>query len=424
MRAAIEWSHRLLDSGEQVLFARLGVFVGGADLEAVESVCGDVATLDALASLVEKSLLRQHGTETPRFAMLEVLREFALEQLRAMGEDEGVRRRHAQHFRAFVDEAETPLSGPDQGRWLDRLEADHANLRGAIAYAQDSGDGGTAVELAAGMRRFWYVHGYAEEGLRVLESVLAAAPDAPPLARNKALNGAAMLASERGDYAAAGRFLEESLAIAEQLGDPHRMGVAWSNLGNLALYEERWDDARRRYGRALELYRGISPRDEAITLENLGLVAAGAGDLEEAVKLLEEAIDLSTQEEAPREAASARLDLAWVSLARGEVQRARELLVSAWAAFAELTDRANEADCLEGFAAVEVAEGRFDDAARLLGAAEAVRNSIGSVRQPDQDRWVRQIVAALGAELGDRLDAAVNVGRELGADATVALSFE
>jgi tetratricopeptide (TPR) repeat protein len=373
---------------------------------------------------VDNSLLRQYGTERPRFAMLEVLREFALEQLHAIGEEEGVRSRHAAHFCAFVDEAEEPLTGPDQSRWLDRLEEDHANLRAAIAYAQTSGDGATAVHLAAGMRRFWYVHGHAEEGLRVLESVLASAPDASPLARNKALNGAAMLASERGDYSAAGRFLEESLAIAEQLGDPHRMGVASSNLGNLALYEARWDDARSRYGRALELYRDVSPRDEAITLENLGLVAAGAGDLDAAVKLLEEAIELSARHEAPREVASASLDLAWVLLARGDLERAHDLLVAAWATFSEVAGRAKEADCLEAFAALAVAMGRLEDAARLLGAAEAVRHSIGSVRQPDQERWVRPTVETLSAELGDRFAAARSAGRELGPEAAVTLVFE
>jgi predicted ATPase/DNA-binding SARP family transcriptional activator len=421
MRGAIEWSYRLLDSEEQVLFARLGAFVGGAELDAVEFVCGDVATLDGLSSLVDKSLLRQHGAEQPRFAMLEVLREFALEQLRAMGEEDGARRRHAQYYRTFVEAAEGALSGPDQGGWLERLEADHANLRAAISHAQSSGDGATAVELAAGLRRFWYVHGHLDEGLRVLESVLASAPDAPPLARTKALNGAATLASERGDYAAAQRFLEESLAVAEELGDPIRMGVAASNLGNLALYDERWDDARARYEWALELYRDTSPRDVAITLENLGLAAAGAGDLDEAVRLLEEAIAMSTQHEAPREVASASLDLGWVRLERGELAPARELLVSAWTAFGEVADRANGADCLEALAALAVAEGRPEDAARLLGAADAVRDAIGSVRQPDQDRWAGPTIAAVaGEEHADARDEGVR----LGVEGAMALRFE
>ena len=202
------------------------------------------------------------------------------------------------------------------------------------------------------------------------------------------------------------------------------MGVASSNLGNLALYEERWDDARPRYERALELYRDISPRDEAITLENLGLVAAGAGDLDAAVSLLEESIEMSARHEAPREVASAALDLAWVMLARGDRRRAQELLVSAWATFREFADRANSAACLEAFASLSAAEGRADDAARLLGAAEAVRDAIGSVRQPDQDRWVRPMLGALSAELGDeRFAAACSAGRELGAEAALALVF-
>jgi predicted ATPase/DNA-binding SARP family transcriptional activator len=422
MRAAIEWSYRLLGPEEQLLFARLGVFVRGAELEAIERVCGDVATLDALASLVDKSLLRQYGTERPRFAMLEVLREFALEQLRAMGEEQALRGRHAQYFVELVESAEVPLTGPDQRRWLERLETEHPNLRAAIASAQEADDGVTAIRLAAGLRRFWYVHGHSEEGLRVFGLVLAGSADAPPLTRNKALNGAAMLASERGDYGAARRFLEESLALAEALGDAHRTGVAYSNLGNLALYEERWGEARRLYERALGLYRGVSPRDEAIALQNLGLATAGSGEIDDATALLEQAITLGRGSGALREAAAASVDLAWIEIDRDELDRARELLGQARATFVQLADRTKIADCIEVYAGLAHARRRPDAAARLLGAADALRDSVGSVRQPDQDRWVQRLSAALADSLGaDGLEAAQGAGRTVGLDEALAL---
>ena len=424
MRAAIEWSYRLLDSDEQLLFARFAVFVRGAELDAIESVCGEVATLDGLQSLVDKSLLRQLGLDRPRFSMLEVLRDFALEQLRAMGEVEALRLRHARYFCELAESAEQPLAGPEQKEWLDRLEAEHSNLRAAITYAFESDDAATAVRLAGGLRRFWYVHGPSEEGLRVLESVLAMPGDAPPLARNKALNGAAMLASERGEYAAAARFLEDSLELARELDDPHRMGVALSNLGNLALYERRWDDARRLYEESLPLHRRAgAARDEAIALENLGLAAVGAGNSDEGVKLLEQAIELAQRSEAPREGASASVDLAWVLIERGEPERAASLLAAAHVTFLELADRAKTADCLEGFAGVAVADGRPDEGARLLGAAAAVRDSIGSVRQPDQDLWVQRVLAAAAAALGgDAFEAAYGRARRLGIDEAMALA--
>src|SRR5207244_3010036 len=140
MRAAIEWSYRLLAPDEQLLFARLGVFSGGASLEAIEAVCGDVATLEGLASLVDNSLLRQRGEVEARFVMLETLREYALERLAAVGEEEGLRRRHAQFFLGLARAGELELQGPEQAPWLVRLETDHANLRAAVATAVAGGD--------------------------------------------------------------------------------------------------------------------------------------------------------------------------------------------------------------------------------------------------------------------------------------------
>ena len=421
MRGAIDWSYRLLDPDEQLLFARLGIFVRGAELEAVERVCGDVATLDALESLVDKSLLRQSGTDRPRFTMLEVLREFALEQLHPLGEYDALRRRHGEYFVELVEAAEDPLTGPDQRAWLERLEAEHANLRAAISRAREAGDGEAAVRLAAGLRRFWFVHGHAEEGLRTFEAVLELPGDVAPIARNKALNGAAMLAAERGDYAAARRFLELSVELAEELGDPHRIGVATSNLGNLALYEERWEEAERLYERAIELHRGISPRDQGIALENLGLAVAGAGDLERAAGLLTDAVAVGERTGSLREAASARVALAWVSMERGDTEHAHELLAIAHRTFVELADRGKTAECIEAHAGVAAAEGRAEEAARLLGAADALRESVGSVRQPDQDRWVRRLTARLTVSLDD-FEAAHAAGRATASAQAEALS--
>ncbi len=127
LRAAIEWSHDLLDERERALFARLAVFAGGATLDAAERICG--ADLDTLGSLVDKSLVRADAgsDEGPRFAMLETIRELALERLDE-GSDAGeVRRRHAAYFLDLATSAEDELRGPDQGRWLHRLELELDN---------------------------------------------------------------------------------------------------------------------------------------------------------------------------------------------------------------------------------------------------------------------------------------------------------
>jgi predicted ATPase/DNA-binding SARP family transcriptional activator len=396
MRAAIDWSYRLLNPDEQVLFARLGVFVGGAPLDAVEAVCGDVATLDALQSLLDNSLLRRRDGDEPRFAMLETLREYALEQLAASGEEEAIRRRHVEHFRALLDEAWVPLTGPEQGVWLERLEREHANLRAAVAFAFESGDVETAFELAAGLRRFWYVHGHAEEGLRVYESLLARADAASPLARNKVLNGAAMLASDRGDHARARVFLEESLALAQELGDEHRLGVAYSNLGNIALYEERFDDARVLYERALDFYRAVGGvRDVSIALENLGIATASAGDVEQGIEMVKQAIEHARNRKAPREVATASVDLAWLLLEQDDPESAAPILADARATFEEVGDRAKLADAVEASAGVEIARGHVPEAMLLIDEAAAIRRSIGNVVAPDQARFLRRALARI-----------------------------
>ena len=134
MQAAIAWSYDLLTEAEQAGLRRLAVFIGGFTLEAAEEVCGTDA-LDLIASLVAKSLLRL-GDETgdePRYAMLETLREFALEHLEASGEAEEIRQRHASWCLDFASRGFDALMGSEHRRWLQRMEADHANIRGALA---------------------------------------------------------------------------------------------------------------------------------------------------------------------------------------------------------------------------------------------------------------------------------------------------
>ena len=423
MRGAIEWSYRLLEPDEQLLFARLGVFVDGASLDAVEAVCGDVATLDVLASLVDKSLIRQRGSEEPRYAMLETLREYALEQLAGMGEQEEIQRRHIQCFAGLVGQAEAAIAGREQRLWLDRLETDHANLRLAIETARERGDSADAVAIAGGLRTFWYVHGHAKEGLSVLDTVLVDADGTPALARSKAHNGAAMLASDLGDYAAVRRHLLRSLELAEELGDPLRVGIAQMNLGNVALYEQNWDEAERLYQEALRIYREVGDlREQAIVLEDLGLVALGRGDVEGAIATLEEAIEHARAAEAPHEIGSARLELARVLISRGESERPRRLAADAYDIFSALDARSRIADSLETFAGIAATTAAYDDAARLFGAAEAIRTSIGTVRQADQDRWVDAVLTAIRDGLqDDTFEHERAVGRELDTGAVEAL---
>ncbi len=426
IRAAIDWSYRLLESDEQLLFSRLGIFAGGATLEAIEAVCDDIATLDAITSLVDKRLLGRRSDRSSRFVMLETLREYALEQSAASGETEALRRRHTRYFLEFARGLEEGLDGPEQGRLMERLEADHANLRAAIAAAVADGDGESAVGLAAALRRFWQVHGHVDEGLRALESVADAFPDAPPLDRNKVLNGAGVLLGERGEWAASRARFEQALAVAREIGDQQRTAIALSNLGNISLNEGDLDAAHPLYREALGIYEQLGARvNQAVALENLGLVELARGEREQAIAFFERGLACAEAGQATHEAASVSIPLARARLAAGELDRPRELLIAALVTLQELGDPHKSAECMEAFANVAVTEERPGDAAALLGAADALRRSIGAVRHGDQHDWYEATVERVEAALGEEAYASGTArGRLLPVEEAVALCGE
>ncbi|HEX9236931.1 MAG TPA: AAA family ATPase, partial [Actinomycetota bacterium] len=179
LRDAIAWSHDLLDEPERRLFARLSVFTGGWMLESTEAVCNPedlgLDALGGLTSLVDKSLIRstELADGRPRFSMLETIREFGLEQLRAGGDFEEIARRHAEHFLRLAVEAEPHLTAEDQRDWLDRGDREHPNVRAALRWAIEAGEAGRAQEAAGALWRFWQQRGHLDEGRRWLDEILA-----------------------------------------------------------------------------------------------------------------------------------------------------------------------------------------------------------------------------------------------------------
>src|SRR5215204_5173059 len=225
LRATIEWSHALLDEGEQVLFGRLAVFSGGRTLEAIEAICdaeGDlpVEVFDGVSSLLDKSLLRQEEGPNgePRFVMLETVHEFAREKLGESAEAEEIRRAHAQYFLTLAEEAHPELKGPDQLEWLERLEAEQDNMRAALSWALERKVAEVALRLGGALGWFWSVRGYHSEGRRWLEEALALDGRGSPEVRAMALAGAAVLAEEQGDLDRAQEACQEGLELLAHEG--------------------------------------------------------------------------------------------------------------------------------------------------------------------------------------------------------------
>ena len=239
LRATLDWSHHLLTEPEKVLFGRLSVFAGGWTLEGAEAVCeGDGiergGVLDLHEGLVDKSLVVTEAGAS-RYRMLEPIRQYAAEKL----EDEGgtaeqVRRRHAGYYAAFAETAELELLGPDQVRWVRRLESELANLRAAISWSLvESGDearAGLGLRLAVALWRFWDMEGF-QQRERWLLSGLDKGSGASPAVRAKALLGLGWTLLFKRDYGRALPALEEAVALYKRLGDDSGTAFALANLG-------------------------------------------------------------------------------------------------------------------------------------------------------------------------------------------------
>jgi predicted ATPase/DNA-binding SARP family transcriptional activator/DNA-binding CsgD family transcriptional regulator len=395
LRATLDWSYALLSEAERVLFGRLSVFAGGWTLEAAEALgsgegVGEDDALDPLSQLVDKSLVALEEDEhdgAVRYTMLEPVRQYAREKLRESGEEDAVQGRHAGFFLAMAEEAELEISGLDQETWLKRLEREHANLRGALAWALDPSDSREPSEhhtqlglrLAGALGRFWGVYGPGE-GRGWLEKGLARGGAVPKPALAKALYEAGWIELFQGNYHRAIALLEEGLVLFRELGD--RRGVATSlvNLGFAALHlgdKERASVLRQE----LEALR-TEPLERwtlAWLTTFLGLSALYEGDYERSGALATESLAIYRELGDKRGISLCHIDLGFIELIRGNHEPAAGLLEESVRVLRGSEDKFCLAYGIFGLAAVATARAEPDRAARLWGAAEGLREEIGVV---------------------------------------------
>ena len=249
-----------------------------------------------MASLVDKSLLRQQeqASGEPRFRMLETIREYGLECLTASGEEPAVRRAHADYYLALAEAAEPALTGPEQTTWLERLEAEHDNLRAALRWAEESGEAEIGLRLAGALCQFWLMRGHLREGQERLARLLGLAGASPhTAARAKALTRAGHLADNLSDYTAAHAFFEESLAIRRELGEKGGIAAALNDLGWVASHRNDYTAARALSEESLAIWRELGDKAGiATSLHNLGWVAYHQGEYAAAYALCQESLGL------------------------------------------------------------------------------------------------------------------------------------
>ncbi|MEO6457618.1 MAG: tetratricopeptide repeat protein, partial [Chloroflexia bacterium] len=429
LRDAIEWSYDLLDPGEQTLFRRLGVFVGGFTLSSTEAVCNSgvdlpIDVLDGLGSLLSNSLLQrrrdqQGGLKSEaRFSMLETIREYALERLTNSGEEEAIRCVHTEYFLALAEAGDVQLRGPEQTEWLARLETEHGNFRGAMNWALTQGEVELGLQLAGELGWFWELRGHYTEGRERLASALALYP--PPTTGKghtavaaRALNSAGRLAYAQGDIHNGRLLLDEALAIATELDDKWLMLLTLHNLGNVAsaegnealartYYEESlvaareygdpwglawalmgmgyicinggdYEGARIYFEESLEVRRGMRDRwGIARSFTELGATARLQGDYHKARAFYDESQAIHEELGHKGWVSNLMYSLGHVALHLGEYTQAEEQFKGAMTFYTESGDRVSAASCIAGFGLVAYYRFEKERAATLFGAAGSI----------------------------------------------------
>jgi predicted ATPase/transcriptional regulator with XRE-family HTH domain len=474
IRRTIDWSYQLLTEAEQTLFRRLGIFIGGCTLAAAEAVCGDTETseqareapvqhhartvspdqrvavpvLDALAALVDKSLLRQiQGPDDDlRFVMLETIREYALERLEASGEGERLRQQHAAYYQALGEHVWLTEDGPvGGGAWVRRLRPDYENFRSALAWSQTAaGDSEAALQLSSALEALWARQGVRHEAIAAMERALSHprgvgrtsahwiirwdlarlltsvgnyaaarlhAEEALLLARELgdtnlyacALERLGSVARDQGDSATAWARFSESLAMLRQLEHAHSIANALNTLASVAIMEEDPERAEMLLAESREIgQRAGSASDcSAWTLHQLGHAAQLRGAYERAVVLHQESLAHFATSDYPSGPPAAYHGLGVAALGLGNSDEAARWFAQGLVLSQVESNLASLGWCLTGIGSAAALDEAPEHAARLWGAAEQLRQSIGCREAPAARTSFECALAVVRTQLSD-----------------------
>ncbi|HEX6130079.1 MAG TPA: BTAD domain-containing putative transcriptional regulator [Candidatus Limnocylindria bacterium] len=423
LRKAVDWSYDLLESDAQRTLAQLSVFAGGFSLDAVASVStdgDDDYALELLTRLTDASLLVVEETDgISRYRLLETIRQYAAERLADNGEADQVREKHAAHFESLAVRAWRPLRfGDDSPKWVAQLARDHDNLRAALAWAREQGDGGRLLRMTESLWWFWWMHGDLMEGAEWLQEALARSPDHSDRLHGRALYGASGLAWARGDLEAASELVTRAMSVAEATGDVMFESAGVNTLalvallrGDAARAEQMFEAARRR---AAMDESDPAWRDQlmATQMNNMGTAAHQQGKLALARQRHEEALDAFRRLGDADGMATAQLQLGLVDADDGRWDAAHDHFVGALRVYDAAGFSHYTAECLDGLAAVANARGMAGQAAVLLGAAVGIRERVsGTPLVADADLRDREAAAARRALGEHELEQELERGR-------------
>ncbi|HEV2439459.1 MAG TPA: tetratricopeptide repeat protein [bacterium] len=428
LQAVTDWSYQLLAESERAVFRRLAVFAGGWTLRAAEAVCAGSAEPadglpDLLMHLVDKSLVMADTREgEARYRLLETVRQYALEKLAESGEERETRRRHRDWYRDLAVRAGPHLAGRDQKQWLDRLEIEHDNFRAALDFNRGEDNGaGPELDLAGTLYWFWFLHGHWSEGRRRLEGALARSAEADRSVLPNALQGAMFFAWRQGDFTRAIALGEQGLTVCLAQGDNRGRARLLTWLALAALQRGSGRQAARWAEQSLAVARQLGDKWLlSLALGNLGTVARHEGDYSRAADYYGECLALAREVEDNFRISYSLRNIGIVALHQGNYDRASAAYKESLIVGRDIGDRWVAEECFLGLARVASARGEHEQAARLLGVADGLRDALGHRLSPIDQADYDECVARTRRGLGEvRFVAVLAQGKAMAVDEAV-----
>jgi predicted ATPase/class 3 adenylate cyclase len=445
LRATLDWSYGLLSDRQRELHETLTVFAGGCSLTDARALVGSTPGIYGdLEALVAWSLLRSDVADGDvRVSMLETVREYAVARLASSGQLEELRQRHAERFLGLAVAAEHALEGPDQASWFERLELELDNIRAALDWFLASAQVEDALRAVAAMERFWRGHGHVSEARRWLALGLEHADGVPIDVRADALRTAARQATAQSDWDAAEPLIEEALVLFRRAGRRRETAVSLSSLGWVALQRGDAERGASLCEEALRIARELGDaRAQSAALNTLGEVRSVQGDHDQAIAHKEEVLALRRKLDDPLLVSNALLNLGYAAFRSGDLVRSQDRLEESLivardvgdtlhqasalfllaeidllagdpraaaprireslALYTELDSDRDRAYCLVVLGGIAAANRAFDEAARFLGAADALRGAapLDVLELRVLERYGPELEDALGARFG------------------------
>jgi len=413
LRSMLDWSYDLLSEPDRGMLRRMAVFSGGWTLESAEQMCAasgiqGLDVIEQLTSLVDKNLVvtDEHEGST-RYRMLETVRQYGLDWLRDSGEEAQSRGSHLDCFVVLGSEFTREVMGAKQQDWIARIAIEHDNLRAALAWSIEAGLL-PGLRLATNLDAFWRIRGYLAEGRAWLTRLLDVGPlDRRTRERARGLYAAGMLASMQGDYAAGKRLLQESLVIFREIDDLKNTACALDGLAYLAIEQAEYQEAEALSRRTVDSARASSDRWMLYPgLAHLAAAVHGQGRWAAARELYEQQLVVARELGTPWQIGFALIGIGRAECDEGRRDHALEHLAEAMTILRDLGDRPGVIESLDGFACVAAAMASPRRAARLWGAADALRQDTGRARSVHEsisyERHAKLVRATLTTEAFDQ----------------------